>query len=69
MPLQGRPEQVIPELVSEAGAEAVHVSGVLAVVVAGLIVGHDTPRLGSGALSVTTGGYGGRRPARRPEAG
>ncbi|MGA5301038.1 Na+/H+ antiporter [Nucisporomicrobium flavum] len=30
-------------------AERVHVSGVLAVVVAGLIVGHDTPRLGSGA--------------------
>ena len=30
-------------------AEEVHVSGVLAVVVAGLIVGHDTPRLGSGA--------------------
>ncbi|AGL14241.1 Na+/H+ antiporter [Actinoplanes sp. N902-109] len=30
-------------------AEQVHVSGVLAVVVAGLIVGHDTPRLGSGA--------------------
>jgi len=30
-------------------AERVHVSGVLAVVVAGLIVGHDTPRLASGA--------------------
>jgi Na+/H+ antiporter len=30
-------------------AEQVHVSGVLAVVVAGLIVGHDMPRLGSGA--------------------
>jgi monovalent cation/hydrogen antiporter len=30
-------------------AESVHVSGVLAVVVAGLIVGHDTPRLGTGA--------------------
>ncbi|WP_212995503.1 Na+/H+ antiporter [Winogradskya consettensis] len=30
-------------------AEEVHVSGVLAVVVAGLIVGHDTPRLSSGA--------------------
>jgi Na+/H+ antiporter len=30
-------------------AERVHVSGVLAVVVAGLIVGHDMPRLGSGA--------------------
>ncbi|WP_375496984.1 Na+/H+ antiporter [uncultured Jatrophihabitans sp.] len=29
--------------------EAVHVSGVLAVVVAGLIVGHDTPRSSSGA--------------------
>ncbi|MFI5938388.1 Na+/H+ antiporter [Actinoplanes sp. NPDC051494] len=36
-------------------AEEVHVSGVLAVVVAGLIVGHDTPRLSSGAsrLQVT----------------
>ena len=30
-------------------AERVHVSGVLAVVVAGLIIGHDMPRLGSGA--------------------
>jgi CPA1 family monovalent cation:H+ antiporter len=30
-------------------AERVHVSGVLAVVVAGLIVGHDAPRLASGA--------------------
>ncbi|WP_201787116.1 Na+/H+ antiporter [Actinoplanes sp. TFC3] len=30
-------------------AEHVYVSGVLAVVVAGLIVGHDTPRLSSGA--------------------
>ncbi|AGZ38955.1 Na+/H+ antiporter [Actinoplanes friuliensis] len=30
-------------------AEQVHVSGVLAVVVAGLIVGHDAPRLSSGA--------------------
>ena len=30
-------------------AEEVHVSGVLAVVVAGLIVGHDTPRLATGA--------------------
>ena len=29
--------------------EEVHVSGVLAVVVAGLMVGHDTPRLTSGA--------------------
>ncbi|MFI7603390.1 Na+/H+ antiporter [Actinoplanes sp. NPDC049681] len=36
-------------------AEGVHVSGVLAVVVAGLIVGHDAPRLASGAsrLQVT----------------
>ncbi|UQU64377.1 Na+/H+ antiporter [Couchioplanes caeruleus] len=36
-------------------AERVHVSGVLAVVVAGLIVGHDAPRHGSGAsrLQVT----------------
>ncbi|GGQ68438.1 Na+/H+ antiporter [Couchioplanes azureus] len=30
-------------------AEQVHVSGVLAVVVAGLIVGHDAPRIASGA--------------------
>ncbi|MEV6601791.1 Na+/H+ antiporter [Actinoplanes sp. NPDC051346] len=30
-------------------AERVHVSGVLAVVVAGLIVGHDAPRIASGA--------------------
>ncbi|WP_305785930.1 Na+/H+ antiporter [Symbioplanes lichenis] len=30
-------------------AEEVHVSGVLAVVVAGLIIGHDTPRLATGA--------------------
>ncbi|MFI5494550.1 Na+/H+ antiporter [Actinoplanes sp. NPDC051859] len=30
-------------------AESVHVSGVLAVVVAGLIVGHDAPRIASGA--------------------
>ena len=29
--------------------EELHVSGVLAVVVAGLIVGHDTPRFASGA--------------------
>lgn len=36
-------------LLAYVAAEEVHVSGVLAVVVAGLIVGHDTPRLGSGA--------------------
>ncbi|MFB9234092.1 Na+/H+ antiporter, partial [Plantactinospora siamensis] len=35
--------------------EALHVSGVLAVVVAGLIVGHQTPELGSGASRLQTG--------------
>jgi CPA1 family monovalent cation:H+ antiporter len=35
--------------------EAVHVSGVLAVVVAGLIIGHDAPRWGSGASRLQTG--------------
>ncbi len=35
-------------------AEAVHVSGVLAVVVAGLIVGHDAPRTTSGASRLQT---------------
>jgi CPA1 family monovalent cation:H+ antiporter len=34
--------------------ESVHVSGVLAVVVAGLIVGHDTPRYASGASRLQT---------------
>jgi Na+/H+ antiporter len=35
--------------------ESVHVSGVLAVVVAGLIIGHDAPRYGSGASRLQTG--------------
>src|SRR3954471_17127377 len=35
--------------------EAVHVSGVLAVVVAGLIIGHDAPRYASGASRLQTG--------------
>jgi CPA1 family monovalent cation:H+ antiporter len=35
-------------------AESVHVSGVLAVVVAGLIVGHDAPRYSSGASRLQT---------------
>ncbi|WP_111768542.1 Na+/H+ antiporter [Nakamurella deserti] len=34
--------------------EAVHVSGVLAVVIAGLVVGHDTPRYSSGASRLQT---------------
>jgi monovalent cation/hydrogen antiporter len=34
--------------------EKLHVSGVLAVVVAGLIVGHDTPRLATGASRLQT---------------
>jgi NhaP-type Na+/H+ or K+/H+ antiporter len=34
--------------------EELHVSGVLAVVVAGLIVGHDTPRSGTGASRLQT---------------
>ena len=34
--------------------EALHVSGVLAVVVAGLIIGHDTPRAVSGASRLQT---------------
>ncbi|MBE7189318.1 Na+/H+ antiporter [Jatrophihabitans endophyticus] len=34
--------------------ESIHVSGVLAVVVAGLVVGHDTPRSGSGASRLQT---------------
>ncbi|MET0419741.1 MAG: Na+/H+ antiporter [Actinoplanes sp.] len=36
-------------------AESVHVSGVLAVVVAGLIIGHDAPRYASGASRLQTG--------------
>jgi NhaP-type Na+/H+ or K+/H+ antiporter len=36
-------------------AESLHVSGVLAVVVAGLIIGHDAPRYGSGASRLQTG--------------
>jgi Na+/H+ antiporter len=35
-------------------AEQIHVSGVLAVVIAGLIVGHDTPRSASGASRLQT---------------
>jgi Na+/H+ antiporter len=35
--------------------ESVHVSGVLAVVVAGLIIGHDAPRYASGASRLQTG--------------
>ncbi|SDP39213.1 sodium/proton antiporter, CPA1 family [Nakamurella panacisegetis] len=34
--------------------EEIHVSGVLAVVVAGLIIGHDTPRFSSGASRLQT---------------
>ena len=36
-------------------AERVHVSGVLAVVVAGLIIGHDAPRYATGASRLQTG--------------
>ncbi len=36
-------------------AESVHVSGVLAVVVAGLIIGHDAPRYATGASRLQTG--------------
>ena len=38
-----------------AAGQAAHVSGVLAVVVAGLIVGHQTPRLQTGASRLQTG--------------
>ncbi|WP_432968462.1 Na+/H+ antiporter [Dactylosporangium sp. CA-233914] len=40
--------------VAYLAGEALHVSGVLAVVVAGLIVGHDTPRSGTGASRLQT---------------
>jgi CPA1 family monovalent cation:H+ antiporter len=48
-PLIANAISLVTPFVAYLLAEQVHVSGVLAVVVAGLIVGHDMPRLGSGA--------------------
>ena len=48
-PLIANAVSLVTPFVAYLLAEQVHVSGVLAVVVAGLIVGHDMPRLGSGA--------------------
>jgi len=48
-PLIANAISLVTPFVAYLLAESVHVSGVLAVVVAGLIVGHDMPRLGSGA--------------------
>ncbi|RSM68580.1 Na+/H+ antiporter [Actinoplanes sp. ATCC 53533] len=48
-PLIANAISLVTPFVAYLLAERVHVSGVLAVVVAGLIVGHDMPRLGSGA--------------------
>ncbi|BCJ52560.1 putative Na+/H+ antiporter [Actinoplanes sp. NBRC 14428] len=48
-PLIANAVSLATPFVAYLAAERVHVSGVLAVVVAGLIVGHDAPRLSSGA--------------------
>ena len=48
-PLVANAISLVTPFVAYLVAERVHVSGVLAVVVAGLIIGHDMPRLGSGA--------------------
>jgi len=48
-PLIANAISLVTPFVAYLLAERVHVSGVLAVVVAGLIVGHDMPRMASGA--------------------
>jgi Na+/H+ antiporter len=53
-PLMANAVSLATPFVAYLLAEGVHVSGVLAVVVAGLIVGHDTPRSASGASRLQT---------------
>ncbi|BEL10154.1 Na+/H+ antiporter [Actinoplanes sichuanensis] len=53
-PLNANALSIITPLAAFALAEHYHLSGVLAVVVAGLIVGHDTPRYTTGASRLQT---------------
>jgi CPA1 family monovalent cation:H+ antiporter len=53
-PLSANAVSLATPFAAYAAAEAVHVSGVLAVVVAGLIVGHQNPRLQTGANRLQT---------------
>jgi Na+/H+ antiporter len=54
-PLLANAVSLATPFVAYLAGEQLHVSGVLAVVVAGLIVGHDTPRSGTGAGRLQTG--------------
>ncbi|MER7007604.1 Na+/H+ antiporter [Dactylosporangium sp. NPDC000555] len=53
-PLPANAISLATPFVAFLAGERLHVSGVLAVVVAGLIVGHDTPRSGTGASRLQT---------------
>jgi monovalent cation/hydrogen antiporter len=54
-PLSANAISLITPFAAYLLGESVHVSGVLAVVVAGLIIGHDAPRHASGASRLQTG--------------
>ena len=54
-PLTANAVSLVTPYVAYLLAEWVHVSGVLAVVVTGLIIGHDAPRWASGASRLQTG--------------
>ncbi|WP_432824418.1 Na+/H+ antiporter [Dactylosporangium sp. CA-092794] len=54
-PLLANALSLATPFVAYLAGEQLHVSGVLAVVVAGLIIGHDTPRSGTGAGRLQTG--------------
>ena len=53
-PLSANALSLATPFVAYLVAEEIHVSGVLAVVVAGLIIGHDAPRMASGASRLQT---------------
>ncbi|GIF09739.1 Na+/H+ antiporter [Actinoplanes siamensis] len=53
-PLNANAISLITPMAAYLLAEGIHVSGVLAVVVAGLIIGHDTPRYATGASRLQT---------------
>jgi Na+/H+ antiporter len=54
-PLSANTISLITPFAAYLLGESVHVSGVLAVVVAGLIIGHDAPRYATGASRLQTG--------------
>ncbi|GIE86392.1 Na+/H+ antiporter [Actinoplanes regularis] len=53
-PLTANALSLATPLAAYLAAEHIHVSGVLAVVVAGLVIGHDTPRYATGASRLQT---------------